>query len=112
LTNGCQCGIIYSRNRKRRVNRGAQESKSPDCYTIVTNGVGAAKEKQMKTKFNAAFKYLFALVCLLALTLPAAAQSDVTDITDAATSVFSAVATICVTIGVFMIGYRLARKIR
>lgn len=42
----------------------------------------------------------------------AATGSTVTDITDAATSVFATVATICVTIGVFMIGYRLARKIR
>ena len=42
----------------------------------------------------------------------AATGSTVSDITDAATSTFAVVAGICVTIGVFMIGYRLARKIR
>lgn len=49
------------------------------------------------------------------LTLSAAsamAGTDVTEITDAATSIFATVAGVCVTIGVFMIGYKLARKIR
>jgi len=65
----------------------------------------------MKNKF--AFKVLFlCLALVLAIALPASAQSDITDITDAASSVFATVAGICVTIGVFMIGYRLARKIR
>jgi hypothetical protein len=51
-------------------------------------------------------------VLVAAGSVQAATGSTVTDITDAATSVFATVAGICVTIGVFMIGYRLARKIR
>jgi len=44
--------------------------------------------------------------------LGASAQSDVSAITTSATTTFAAVATLCVTIGTFMIGYRLARKVR
>jgi len=38
--------------------------------------------------------------------------TDVTTIVTSASTVFTAVATLCVTIGTFMIGYRLARKVR
>jgi hypothetical protein len=49
----------------------------------------------------------------VALTGSALADgTDVTTIVTAASSVFTAVATLCVTIGTFMIGYRLARKVR
>jgi len=58
-------------------------------------------------------KKTLALVVGLGLSaLPVMAQSQITDITDAATTTFATVAGICVTIGVFMIGYKLARKIR
>jgi hypothetical protein len=50
---------------------------------------------------------------VLGLTcLASYAGTEVTEITDQASTVFGIVAGICVTIGVFMIGYRLARKIR
>ena len=52
----------------------------------------------------------------VAAPLGAFAQStggqDVTTIVSNASSVFTAVATLCVTIGTFMVGYRLARKVR
>lgn len=51
-------------------------------------------------------------VGLLALPAVCRASTVVTDITDAASSTFAVVAGICVTIGTFMIGYRLARKVR
>ena len=37
---------------------------------------------------------------------------DVTTIVSSSSTVFTAVATLCVTIGTFMVGYRLARKVR
>ena len=40
------------------------------------------------------------------------AQSDVNSIVSSASTTFGAVATLCVTIGVFMVGYRLARKVK
>jgi len=46
----------------------------------------------------------------LAVVGSANAQSDVGSIVTAATTTFSAVATLCVTIGTFMIGYKLVRK--
>lgn len=49
---------------------------------------------------------------VIALPLLAQAQSNVSDITSAATTTFQAVAALCVTIGTFMVGYRLARKVR
>lgn len=58
-------------------------------------------------------KNLFILALLALAASPALATgSDVTNITDAASSTFGVVATLCVTIGTFMIGYRLARKVR
>lgn len=44
--------------------------------------------------------------------MAAMAGTDVSAITDAATTTWTAVATLCVTIGTFIIGYRLARKVR
>jgi len=49
---------------------------------------------------------------LLVGTFASQASMNVNDIVDAAETVFASVAAVCVTIGVFMIGYRLARKIR
>lgn len=48
----------------------------------------------------------------LAIGMPAQASTNPDDIVTAAEATFTAVAGVCVTIGVFMIGYRLARKIR
>lgn len=48
----------------------------------------------------------------VALPVLAQAQSQVTDITSAASSTFTTVAGICVTMGVFFIGYRIAKRIR
>jgi len=39
-------------------------------------------------------------------------QADVADIVDGASTTFTAVATVCVTMGVFFIGYRIAKRIR
>jgi len=84
------------------------------CYDGVTNrSAQKRKKKHMKNKIQSWLKVaVWLLLFAFVAVLPASAQSDVTDITDAASSVFATVATVCVTIGVFMIGYRLARKIR
>jgi len=49
-----------------------------------------------------------------ALMLPALAHAgtDVDEIVTGATTTFVAVATLCVTIGVFFVGYRIAKKVR
>jgi hypothetical protein len=57
-------------------------------------------------------KTLAVLGTLGLVGLTAQAGTDVTEITTAASSIFATVAGICVTIGVFMVGYRLARKVR
>jgi len=62
-------------------------------------------------KNNASLLLAFALV--LAMTgIAGATGSDVQSIVDSANTTFSSVATACVTIGVFFIGYRLAKRIR
>lgn len=53
-----------------------------------------------------------AAVAAAVSTGSAHAGTDVTEIVTSATTTFAAVATLCVTIGVFMVGYRLARKVR
>ena len=56
-------------------------------------------------------KVLLIAVAIVAAS-PAFADSDVSTIVSSAGTTFGAVATLCVTIGTFMIGYRLARKVR
>jgi len=41
-----------------------------------------------------------------------AQAADVLDIVTGASGTFTAVATLCVTIGVFFVGYRIAKKVR
>jgi len=57
-------------------------------------------------------KLLVVLALVAAAAMPAMAQSDVNTIVSTATTVWGTVATLCVTIGVFTIGYRLVRKVR
>jgi len=40
------------------------------------------------------------------------ASTDVTEIVDGASAVFTAVAGLCVSIGIFFVGYRLAKRVR
>lgn len=47
---------------------------------------------------------------LVAAASPAFAQTDVSAIVTGASTTFTAVATLCVTIGTFFIGYRLAKR--
>lgn len=56
---------------------------------------------------------VLALLALVGLfTSTGYCQADVTDIVDGASSTFTAVAAVCVTMGVFFIGYRIAKRIR
>jgi hypothetical protein len=63
----------------------------------------------MKNRMN---KLALTLAIIAAASLPAMAQSDVGEIVSSASTTFSAVASLCVVIGTFMVGYRLARKVR
>lgn len=56
---------------------------------------------------------ILALGIVAASALSASAQTaDVGDIVTAASTTFTAVAALCVTIGTFFIGYRLAKRAR
>jgi len=57
-------------------------------------------------------RFLLAVLFLFALTIPAMAQSDVSAIVTGAETTFSAVATLCVAMGIFFIGYRIAKRVR
>jgi len=73
------------------------------------------KQTSILARIPGWFKYAFAFLVMAVLALGATsaqAQSNVTDIVDGASTVFTAVATLCVTIGVFFVGYRLAKRVR
>jgi len=53
-----------------------------------------------------------ALLAMVLIPGLAQADTDVTSIVTGATSVFTAVATLCVSIGVFFVGYRLAKRVK
>lgn len=53
-----------------------------------------------------------AVVGLAAAPLAAHAGTDVTDIVTGAQTTFVAVATLCVAIGIFFVGYRLAKRVK
>lgn len=58
-------------------------------------------------------KKVIAIAALVsASALPALAQSNVSDIVDGAETVFNTVAVVCVSMGVFFIGYRIAKRVR
>jgi hypothetical protein len=54
---------------------------------------------------------LAAGAAIVGITAAANAQSDVGSIVTAATTTWSAVATLCVVIGTFVVGYNLVRKV-
>lgn len=83
--------------------------KAPERFTFPDNVFSCQAFTIFERKVK--MKKLLAIGIVL---VPAAvfAQSDVGSIITAATTTFAAVATLCVTIGIFMVGYRLARKVR
>jgi len=70
------------------------------------------KENSMN-KNNKVQKMLIVIAMLALAAAPAVhAQSDVASIVTGATTTFGAVATLCVAMGVFFIGYRIAKRVR
>jgi len=57
-------------------------------------------------------KLSLAIALATMAALPAMAQTSVSDIVSGAETTFTAVATLCVTIGVFFVGYRLAKRVK
>lgn len=73
---------------------------------------GCNKLTRRLTQLVVPMKKLAIVGALALTTVGAFAQSDVGTIVSSASTTFGAVATLCVTIGTFLIGYRLARKVR
>lgn len=87
------------------------------CYHVVTFDTHpklACVDSQVKGNHmkNRIAKLSAIAATVAAIPMLASAGTDVTDIVTGAQTTFVAVATLCVSIGIFFVGYRLAKRVK